>query len=228
VFRHGWSARRLAELAFRRRSLPLYNLPGTFCALAFVLSPLLILPLSGNQALAGHVALAYRLFDVPTQILAATMTPIFLHRLRPSEDRPNVLFGRRLLMILILPVGLAFVALAAALILADPYLAGTKLADLSDIVPAVAAFHLFLALGAPLNESCSLYPQQRRLVVIQAAALLGSGIAAFIALSGHAEGALAALALASAGRTLALGELLRKLSLLRDQLTPAKTLAAHV
>lgn len=226
--RTGWSAGRLLDLAARRRSLPLYNLPSTFCALAFILSPLLILPLSANADLAGHVALAYRMFDVPTQIVAATMTPIFLHRLRPSGEGRNVLFGRRLMMILIVPVALGFITLAGALVLADPFLAGTKLANLADIVPAVAAFHMFLALAAPLNESCSLYPQQRRLAAVQAMALLGSGVAALFALWGHPEGALVTLAVASAARAVALGELLRTLSLLTRRVAPARMREATV
>lgn len=228
VLRTEWSAGRLLGLAARRRSLPLYNLPSTFCALAFILSPLLILPLSADAEMAGHVALAYRMFDVPTQIVAATMTPIFLHRLRPSGEGPNVLFGRRLMMMLIVPVALGFTILAGALVLADPFLAGTKLANLADIVPAVAAFHMFLALAAPLNESCSLFPQQRRLAAIQAMALLGSGIATLFALWGHPEGALATLAVASAVRAVALGELLRKLSLLTREIAPARMREATV
>jgi hypothetical protein len=91
-------------------------------------------------------------------------------------------------------------------------LEGSALAGLSDVVPTVALFLLFVALAAPLNDSCALYPQQRRLVLIQGLALVGGSLAAMLAAGAAPEAALFALAVASSLRTAALGELLRTLS----------------
>jgi hypothetical protein len=221
---HGWSGTVLRSAARRWKSLPVYNLPSSFLALAFVTSPLLVMPIAGSAEAAGHVALAYRIFDVPTQLVTATATPIFLYWLRPSEGRESAVFGRRVMAALAALVGLGYTALAGLFLLAHPYLAGTRLADLSDAVPAIAAFQLFVALAAPLNDSCALYPQQRRLVAVQVMALSGSLGAGALALNGMPGGALLALAAASGLRTLALGELLRKLSVLtRQAFTAAPT-----
>ncbi|WP_227383386.1 oligosaccharide flippase family protein [Microvirga rosea] len=219
--KRGWSLSDFRELAVQRKTLPLYNLPSSFLSLAFVMSPLLIMPLTGQAALAGHAALAYRIFDVPSQIVAATASPIFLHWLRPTDERAGALFGRRLMLVFVLPVGLGFLAMAAALLVADPYLAGTKFAGLESVLPAIAAFQLFLALGGPLNDACVLFPQQRRLVAIQVLALAGSAVAAVLALAGEPFPALAVLVVAAGVRTVALGELLRKLSVLTRQLAGA-------
>ena len=95
----GWSWPALGIVARKWIGLPLYNLPGAFLALAFVMSPLLITPLSAAAVYAGHVALAYRIFDVPTQIITASSTPIFLHRLRPVAGRAGSIFGRHLMLL---------------------------------------------------------------------------------------------------------------------------------
>ncbi|NIX76790.1 hypothetical protein [Microvirga terricola] len=212
-----WSLVSLAAAAQRWKSLPLYNLPSSFLALAFVTSPLLIMPMTTGAVMAGHVALAYRIFDVPTQIITAASTPIFLNRLRPSLDRANPVFGRHIMFGLCVVLGLAYASMAGILMLADPLLSGTALDALSEVTPYVALFLLFVAIAAPLNDSCGLYPQQRRLVVIQALALGGSFLAAIFASWTSPVGALLTLAVISGLRALSLGELLRHLSNLSRQ-----------
>jgi O-antigen/teichoic acid export membrane protein len=208
----GWSWDTLLSVARRWKGLPLYNLPGSFFSIAFVMSPLVIMPLAADAVFAGHVALAYRIFDVPTQIITAASTPIFLNRLRPSRHRASPVFGRHIMMGLVVLLGLTYAAMAGVLILADPWLEGSELAGLSEAVPLVGLFQLFIALGAPLNDSCTLYLQQKRLVLIQSLALAAGAYAAFLAARVSPEAVLAALAVVSACRALALGELLRKLS----------------
>lgn len=207
----GWSKAAIVAVARRWKSLPLYNLPGSFFSLAFVMSPLLITPMAADEIFAGHVALAYRIFDVPTQILTAAATPIFLN-FRPASEYPTPIFGRSMMIGLILLVGAAYAGMAGLLLLADPWLDQTALAGLADTVPIIALFHLFVAMAAPLNESCTLYPQQRRLVFIQGLALFGSGVAACVALLISAEAALMTLAGLAILRMVAVGELLRVLS----------------
>ncbi|MGO4704635.1 lipopolysaccharide biosynthesis protein [Microvirga sp. 2MCAF38] len=217
VLRRGWSMTDLGATAARWKGLPLYNLPGAFLSLAFVMSPLMITPLAGDAALAGLVAFGYRIFDVPTQIITAASTPIFLHRLRPSAEKAGAVFGRHMMVALIALIGLAYAVVASLIVAVDPWLDMTELADLPKVVPVVAAFQLFVALGAPLNDSCAMYPQQKRLVLIHGIALLVSALAAVVASKGSAEMALFILAAISATRAFALGELLRQLSTLSNR-----------
>jgi hypothetical protein len=213
----GWSWLALGIVARKWKGLPLYNLPGAFLSLAFVMSPLLIAPLSAAAVYAGHVALAYRIFDVPTQIITASSTPIFLHRLRPMAGRVGAIFGRHMMALLILLLGAGYATVAGSIIAIDPWLDPTELADLPKVVPVIATFQLFVALAAPLNDSCALYPQQRWLVLVNGLAALGSVAAAFVALQVSAHAALIVLATVSGMRALALGELLRKLSRINSQ-----------
>lgn len=208
----GWSWPALGIVARKWIGLPLYNLPGAFLALAFVMSPLLITPLSAAAVYAGHVALAYRIFDVPTQIITASSTPIFLHRLRPVAGRAGSIFGRHLMLLLIILLGAGYASVAGLIIAMDPWLDPTELADLPKVVPVIATFQLFVALAAPLNDSCALYPQQRWLVLVNGLAVLGSVVAAFMSLRYSPHAALVVLATLSGIRAVALGELLRKLS----------------
>lgn len=212
ALRRGWSGSGLAAAARHWRGLPIYNLPGTFFSVGFVMSPLLILPVAAHADFAGHVALAYRIFDVPTQIISAVSTPLFLNRLRPSSERASPIFGRRMMLAFVAAIGLGYLLMGGVLVLADPWLVGTELAGLAEAVPFVALFQLFVALGAPLSDSCTLYPQQRRLVTIQGLALLGGAALLVFAHRIAPDVALLLLASMSVLRTLALGELLRKLS----------------
>lgn len=209
---HGWSRSALVDAALRWKNLPLYNLPGSFLAIAFGMSPLLIIPMVADELFAGHVALAYRIFDVPTQIITAASTPIFLNRLRPSTDQANPIFGRSIMLGLVALLGLAYAAMAGLLMVLDPLLDQTSLAALSEAVPYVASFQIFIALAAPIGDSCALYPQQRRLVLIQGLAVAGGLLTAVMADGMAPTVILTALAVLAGLRALALGELLRKLS----------------
>ncbi len=208
----GWAKAALTDTARQWKNLPIYNLPASFLGLAFVLSPLLIMPIVADDVLAGHMALAYRIFDVPTQIITGASTPIFLNRLRPSADRANPIFHRHVMLGLIVVLGAAYAAMAGLLILADPLLNGTGLGNLAEVVPYVALFQLFVALAAPVGDSCALFPQQKRLMAIHGLAVL-AGLAVVVLAPGPTPyGVLLSLALLSGLRTLALGELLHKLS----------------
>jgi hypothetical protein len=213
ALRHGWSRHELVATARRWVEMPLYNLPGSFLSLAFVTSPLLIMPLTASAVVAGHVALAFRIFDVPTQIITAASTPIFLHRLRPDERREIGVFGRKMLLALGIALTVLYGGMAAGFALADPWLRGTPLGGLTGIVSLVAAFQLFVALAAPLNDSCALYSEQRKLALIHGLAVLGSVLCCLVSLAFSPRLALIALAVISFSRAIALGEMLRKLSL---------------
>jgi O-antigen/teichoic acid export membrane protein len=213
AFRGEWTKALLLATARRWASLPLYNLPGSFLSLAFVSSPLLIMPLAADPFFAGQVALAFRIFDVPTQIITAASTPIFLNRLRPSEVGDNPVFRRRVLVALGIVLALVYAAVAGIIALADDYvLRGTALTHIAGVVTVVAFFQLFVALSTPLNDSCALYPQQRRLLLVNGLAVAGSIACALSAEIVTPRTILTALAVLSCCRVIALGELLRKLS----------------
>jgi len=211
-----WSLKTLVAAAKRWKSLPLYNLPSSFFSRAFVMSPLLIMPMIADAVFAGHAALAYRIFDVPTQIIMAASTPIFLNRLKPSEERTTPIFERHIMLGLIVLLGLGYALMTSILVLADPWFQNSELDGLAEVIPLIAIFQLFIALAAPLSDSCSLYMQQRSLVVIQAASLLAGFAIAVLSQWISPEGVLVVLAAVSAFRALALGELLRKLSRLNQ------------
>ena len=213
AFHAEWSRDALAATARRWVGLPLYNLPGSFLSLAFVTSPLLIMPFVASVTFAGHVAVAFRIFDVPTQILTAASTPIFLHRLRPSVKRGAApVFRRRMMIALALCLAGVYGGLAGAIVLAAPWLNTTALGGIAGVVGLVAAFQLFVALGAPLNDACALFPQQRGLAVLHGLAVLGSLLALPLATIATPRVALIALVVLSAVRAVALGELLRNLT----------------
>jgi hypothetical protein len=195
--------------------MPLYNLPGSFLSLAFVTSPLLIMPLTASAVFAGHVALAFRIFDVPTQIITAASTPIFLHRLRPDDSGEARVFGRRMMVALFLALAAVYASMAGGLALADPWLRDTPLGGLASIVTVVAAFQLFVVLAAPLNDSCALYSEQKTLMLIHGLAVAGSAASCLLAFQISPRVALIALAVIACCRAVALGELLRRLSLAR-------------
>lgn len=213
AFWHGRSRASLVDAARRWKNLPLYNLPSSALSLAFVMSPLLIMPVIADAVFAGHVALAYRIFDVPTQVVSAASSPIFLNRLKPSDERANPVFGRHIFMGLIALLGLVYTGMAGLFLVMDPWLDGTELAGLADAIPLVAAFQLFVALAAPLGDSCALYVQQKRLMLVQGASLVAAALVSLLlAARMSPDGVLMALATISACRAVALAELLRKLS----------------
>jgi len=220
AFEAGWSRAALVATGRTWIGLPLYNLPGSFLSLAFVMSPLLIMPLVASATVAGHVAVAFRIFDVPTQIITAASTPIFLHRLRPSEDHGTPVFHRSIMVALTLVLLAIYGGLAFAIVLAGPWLKQTALGGIAGVVGLVAAFQLFVALGSPLNDTCALFPHQRRLAILHGLAVLGSMLAYLIAVAATPRIGLFALVVLAAVRAVALGELLRNLSGTQRRGTP--------
>lgn len=214
AFRRGWSLGALAATARQWQALPLYNLPGSFLSLAFVNAPLLIMPLVASPVFAGHVALVHRIFDVPTQIITATAAPIFQHRMRPSAAGGPPVFRRLFMTAFVGVLFVIYAAMAAGLALVSPWLTGTSLQGIGGVVSVVAAFQLFVAIAAPLNDSCALYPQQQRLAAIHGVALAFSALSLPLALASGPRTALLGLVFLSMSRALALGELLRELSAL--------------
>lgn len=207
----GWSRQAVFATARKWSSLPLVNLPGSVLSHAFLVSPLIILPLVAGPTMAGHFALAMRLFDIPTQIIAAVGGSVLLNHLSPASASAR-LFGRRMLLLMVVTAVAIYGMLATGLLVLDPWLAGTFLEGLAPVVPLVALFQAFAALSSPLGEACSIYAQQRRLVMIHAAALAGVLAAVAVGFSHGPRTGMTVLAIVSIGRTIAFGERLRALS----------------
>lgn len=193
-----WRPRRLAAAARRWRALPLLNLPGTLVALAFGLAPLVVMPAFADPVTAGAVALAYRLFDVPTQILTATLTPVLMGRFGPSGQA----LSRAGLVMLAGGIAGLYALGGTVLAAAIPWLGATGLAHLGPVIAPVAAFQAGAALAAPLAEAASLHRDQWRLALINLAGLAGAAVAG---LAGFGFGALAALAVFAAASLMRAG-----------------------
>lgn len=204
----GWSRPRLAACARRWRALPLLNLPGSLVALAFVLAPLVVMPAFADPVTAGAVALAYRLFDVPTQIVTATLTPVLMGRFGPSRET----LARSALGVLGGGIAGLYALGAAALAAAIPWLGTTGFAHLAPVILPVAAFQAGAALAAPLAEAASLHRDQMRLALINLAGLGGAALAALAGFWSGAPAALAVFAVASLMRGCATGIELRVLT----------------
>jgi hypothetical protein len=209
----GFSRREIAVTARRWASLPVLNLPGVLLGTAFAASPLLVMPLVASPEFAGAVALVIRLFDMPTQIVIAATAPVLMNRLRTREDTTAPVLGRRLLAGFSALVGAAFLGLAAAFILALPWLRDTIFAGLAPVVWPVAAFQGALAAAGPLAEACALYRRQTVLTLIHLAALAGAGLSLLAASAAGPTAGLVLLALAAVARAAAIAERLRALSL---------------
>jgi hypothetical protein len=207
-----WSRRELLATARRWASLPILNLPGTFLGIAFAASPLLVMPLVAAPDLAGAVALAIRLFDMPTQIIIAATAPVLMNRLRASDGAAPV-FGRLPMAGFSGLIGAGYLALALAFLLALPWLNGTIFGGLAPVILPVAIFQGALTVAGPLAEACALYRRQTALTLIHLAALAASGLALAVAWAAGPITGLALLALAAVLRTVAIGERLRALSI---------------
>ena len=162
--------------------------------MAFAASPLLIMPLVAAPDLAGAVALAIRLFDVPTQIIIAATTPVLMNRLRASDSAAPV-FGRLPMAGFSGLVSAAYAALALAFFAALPWLKDTIFGGLAPVVVPVAIFQGALTVAGPLAEACALYRRQTALTLIHLAALGASGLALAVA---SLAGPIAGLALSLA------------------------------
>jgi hypothetical protein len=171
----------MIAMARRWASLPLVNLPSTLLAVSFATVPVLVVLNMLEADMAGHFALAFRLLDVPSQILAAAISPIAMNRFtrRNSDQRPyrdpELAFG------LVVAVGAVFGGISLAGFMIEPWLAGTGWQGFSTYVPLVALFQGGIAMTLPLLEIAGVQHSQRRLFVLQSLSVLGVGLIALLA-----------------------------------------------
>lgn len=145
---------------------PLYNLPGALMSLSFALSPLLLVPLIANPVQAGQIAFLMRLFDVPTQMIPAILTPVLIKQLR-LRNRKNESISTGELVTLLIFTGLFYVFIAFLLIFIEPFFPHSNLKGTYDFIWPVALFQAGIALAFPLMDAASLYNGQKQSLFIQ-------------------------------------------------------------
>ncbi len=162
-------------------TLPTVNLPSTAMAAAFIALPPLAILHSVEAQLAGLIALAFRLLDAPVQVLTGAVAPIAMNRhvaqgLNGLPKQDVALISWLTLAVLALFGGACLTAL-----LAEPWLARTHWAGLGLVLPFVALVQAGNAFALPLIEVADLRRDQRHLLAIQAAALIGMVLVAVLA-----------------------------------------------
>jgi len=132
------------------KQLPLYSLPSAMMAIIATNLPFIALPALAEPVMAGRIALALRLLDVPGQIVATAATPILEHRLAAAETGTRArLLLQGTSIVLVMTAG-AMLALVGCGILIEPWLVGTHWHGIGTALPLVLAFSLGIAVGGPL------------------------------------------------------------------------------
>jgi hypothetical protein len=175
----------LWRLARDWSALPLVNLPSTALAVAFTALPLLIVLGMAETHVAGHIALAFRLLDVPAQILAAAISPIAMNRFTSHQTWQLKGCDPALVFWLLLAVVGVFGAVSLGAALIEPRLAGTPWQGLSLYLPLVALFQAGVAFALPLIDVAGLRRNQRDLFIVQALAMAGVVIIALVVGNWH-------------------------------------------
>jgi hypothetical protein len=167
----GWIALRayVPRLAFIReeffiilarwKALPLLNLPTALLAVGFSSLPILLTPLLADDAMAGSIALASRLLDMPTQLIGAVVTPILLHRLRDQRHTYKRVVSMALWGFAI-AILVAFMLISLGFWVVSFWLEGTKWAAIGSIFPMLALFFAGLTIAGPLGEAAMSFRHQ--------------------------------------------------------------------
>lgn len=157
----------LIEAARRWSDVPIYNLPSTLLAAAFTSVPLLVVLLVADAHVAGHVALVFRILDVPVQIIASVISPIAMNRFHLNKGHFLSVHAPMLVGGLLLAVTGVFGGICLLAFAIEPWLADTSWAGLSLFLPQIAFFQASIALAIPLIEIANLRSNQRALLAIQ-------------------------------------------------------------
>ncbi len=171
-----WSGAELRQSASRWRAAPRFLLPSALLSFAFMVTPLLALPLTSNALLAAHVALAMRLLEVPTQLFAAVSVPLVMNSVRGHPGRGRQNWVRLVTLGLVVVATLLFTAVALGGLAADMLLEGTQWHGMGEVVAILALFYGGIALVTPLHEIAALSRHPRRQLATNAAALAVAGL----------------------------------------------------
>lgn len=192
----------LTLFAHEWRSVPMYNLPSTVLAAAFISIPLLAVLHIADAHVGGLVALVFRILDVPVQIIAAVISPVVMNRFHIRNGQISGAFGPILVGGLAATVFLVFGGICVAAVLIEPLLVNTQWKGLSHFLPQVAFFQASIAFAIPLVELANLRRNQRTLFAIQITSVLS--VSALALLVTNWQVAVAAFGMVAALRALLL------------------------
>ncbi|MGL4974226.1 MAG: hypothetical protein ACRC56_02950, partial [Bosea sp. (in: a-proteobacteria)] len=175
VLRDAWH-RRDGDMSLKTAArlwsdVPIFNLPSTLLAVAFTSLPLLVVLLIADPHVAGHVALVFRILDVPVQIIAAVISPIAMNRFHLNRGHFLSVHAPMLVGGLLLAVTGVFGSICLLAFAVESWLAETSWAGLSHFLPQIAFFQASIALAIPLIEIANLRSNQRALLVVQVLAV---------------------------------------------------------
>lgn len=161
------------------RALPILNLPSSMLAVVFSSLPLLFVSFMASPLLAGHVALAGRILDMPTQLIGAAATPLMLNRF---NEKSLSLFSkiRVVLSFYALSILVFFGLISVFIYVFSPLLIDTKWQDLLIILPILTIFYAGLSIAGPLIEVESTFQSQKTFLTIQIVACLSALTAALL------------------------------------------------
>jgi O-antigen/teichoic acid export membrane protein len=187
-----WPSRYILREAFRRRlgeesiwsvarqrsAVPIYNLPSTLLAAAFTSVPLLVVLHFADPHVGGHVALVFRILDVPVQVIAAVISPLAMNRFHMNKGHFMSVHAPLLVGGLLLVVTSVFGGICLAALVIEPWLYGTNWAGFSVYLPQVAFFQAGIAVALPLIEIANLRSNQKTLFIIQVLAVVSISLLA--------------------------------------------------
>lgn len=158
--------RNISKLAAVNYRLPTLNLIAVTAAFFFASMPLFLLPSLSNGALAGTLALMFRLLDVPANLTSTSLSPVLVKELVDRSHNGILLTSKSLLL---LPAGIA------ALVFGLISLGGLTLNALElapswhmafTILPVVALFQAGIAATGPLIDIATLAGCQKPLLAL--------------------------------------------------------------
>jgi len=209
----------LMASARRWSSLPALSLPGALLSMGFVMLPLIVAPMLADRELAGTIALALRILDFPTQLVAAGTTPVLLHRLSATDGMGHRRMAALAVLLLTGLVGALYSLIVIAAIVVDPWLEATKWHALADVMPLLVGFSAGIALAGPLAEAGGMFRDQRVLAITHGLAFAG-GLIVLGATGSINAAALIGFSILAVARAAALGWLIVSLSR-NPELVPA-------
>lgn len=181
-----WKPFRLRDtlgLARRNINLPVLNLPAAASAFLFATSPLYFLPGLPNIALAGTLALLFRLLDVPTSLTTSSISPILLKEISDRRKLQSCVIPRITFLLPVLVAVIVFspISIGGATLNSFKLLPAWHVA--LTILPVVALFQAGIAATAPLIDIAALAGRQKLVLVINVISVGFAGTA-LVLLSG--------------------------------------------
>lgn len=159
----------------RWSELPMFNLPGALMSTVFIATPLILTPMVADAHVAGALALAYRLLDLPTQLIGAAATPLVANRLQ-TDNGWSVGSVTKWLLIFSAIVLAAFGLVGIVVWLLAQFVTSPKWNEVLALVPPLVMFHAALAIAGPISEAGAQFRDQRVMTLTHGLAALMGGV----------------------------------------------------